>query len=271
MNPDAQSVSIFRHPDVRRQLMMMKVNVEAIRSLLYFSMYCLDMADVAEIQEERDKYKGMVEVLTPIAKGYVTDRAFEVCSQGMQVYGGYGFIEEYPMAQLLRDCRITLIYEGTNGIQAMDLLGRKLGMNKGKPIMDLFGEMQKTVAAAKEIAELAEYAAKVEEVMNKLAEVAIHMGQTAMSERALAAFANAHPFQDATGDTTMAWMLLWRATIAAQKLAKAKKKDVPFYQGIIKSLQFYVETQLPVTQGRFAALMNTSSVAVDIEDTMFPS
>ncbi|MCG8634958.1 MAG: acyl-CoA dehydrogenase [Desulfobacterales bacterium] len=271
MNPDADAVSIFRHPDVRRQLMMMKVNVEGMRTLLYFVHYCSDMAKHAPTDEEKAKYQGFVEVLTPIAKGYVTDRSFEVCSQGMQIYGGYGFIEEYPMAQLLRDCRITMIYEGTNGIQAMDLLGRKLGMNKGKPIMDLFGEMQKTVAQAKNIPALEKAAVKVEEVMNKLGEVAIHMGQTAMSPKVLAAFANAHPFQDATGDTTMAWMLLWRAVTACEKLEKAKKKDKPFYQGILKSLDFYVETQLPITLGRFAALLNTSSVAVDIEDNMFPS
>jgi alkylation response protein AidB-like acyl-CoA dehydrogenase len=305
MNPDAKSVSIMRHPDVRRQLMMMKVTVEGMRSLLYFVQFCADMALHAPTPEERDKYNGFVEVLTPIAKGYVTDRSFEVCSQGMQVYGGYGFIEEYPMAQLLRDCRITLIYEGTNGIQAMDLLGRKLGLNKGKPIMDLFGEMQKTIAAAKALpeletqagkveeamnklaevaihmgqtamsakalSELETQAAKVEEAMNKLAEVAIHMGQTAMSAKALNAFANAHPFQDATGDVTMAWMLLWRAVIAAQKIEKARKKDKAFYGGVIKSLQFYVDTQLPITLGRFNALMNTSSAALDIEDAMFPS
>ena len=109
-------------------------------------------------KKQREKHQGLVEVLTPIAKGYVTDRAFEICSQGMQIYGGYGFIEEYPMAQLLRDCRITLIYEGTNGIQAMDLLGRKLGLDKGTPIMNLFGEMQKTIADAKKTPELEKYA-----------------------------------------------------------------------------------------------------------------
>ena len=92
-----------------------------------------------------------------------------------------------------------------------------------------------------------------------------------MSEKILQAFANAHPFQDATGDTTMAWMLLWRATIAAQKFENAKKKDKPFYGGMIKSLQFYVDTQLPITLGRFNALMNISGVAVDIEDSMFPN
>jgi hypothetical protein len=144
-------------------------------------------------------------------------------------------------------------------------------MNKGKPIMNLFGEMQKTLAQAKEIESIQGYAIKVEEAINKLAEIAIHMGQTAMSDKVLAAFANAHPFQDAAGDTVVAWMLLWRATIAAQKLEKAKKKDQPFYQGVIKSLQFFTETELPVTMGRFAALMNTSSAAVDIEEIMFPS
>ncbi|MDA3916292.1 MAG: acyl-CoA dehydrogenase [Deltaproteobacteria bacterium] len=271
MNPEAKSVSIINHPDIRRQLMMMKVNVEGMRSLLYFVQYCADMALHAPTKEEKEKHQGFVEVLTPIAKGYVTDRAFEICSTGMQIYGGYGFIEEYPISQLLRDCKITQIYEGTNGIQAMDLLGRKLGLNKGKPIMDLFGAMQKSVADAKAIPELENMTVKVEEAINKLAEVAIHMGQTAMSDKVLNAFANAHPFQDATGDITMVWMLLWRATIAAQKLEKAKKKDKPFYEGIIKSLQFYVDTQLPITLGRLNALMNTSSAAVDIDDNMFPS
>ena len=177
MNPQAKSVAIINHPDVRRQLMKMKVFVEGMRSILYYVNYCADLASISETPEERAKYQGIVEILTPISKGYVTDRAFEVCSQGMQVYGGYGFIEEYPMAQLLRDCRITLIYEGTNGIQAMDLLGRKLGMNKGKPVMDLFGEMQKAVAAAKAIDALKDQAEKIEIALNSVGEVAMHMGQ----------------------------------------------------------------------------------------------
>jgi hypothetical protein len=269
MDPNAKAVPIIQHPDVKRQLLKMKVYVEGMRSILYYVNYCADMAVVGETEEERAKYQGLVEVLTPIAKGYVTDRAFDVCSHGMQVYGGYGFIEEYPMAQLLRDCRITMIYEGTNGIQAMDLLGRKLGMNKGKPVMDLFGEMQKTVAAAKEIPAIQGYAAKVEESLNKLGEIALTMGQTAMSAKVLNAFANAHPFQDATGDVVVAWMLLWRASIAAQKLEKAKAKDKPFYEGQIKSLQFFAETLLPMTMGNLAGLKEVSGAAVEIDEASF--
>ncbi|MDY0222469.1 MAG: acyl-CoA dehydrogenase [Desulfobacterium sp.] len=269
MDPNAKAVPIIQHPDVRRQLLKMKVLVEGMRSILYYVNYCADMASIGKDEAERAKYQGLVEVLTPIAKGYVTDRAFEVCSQGMQVYGGYGFIEEYPLAQLLRDCRITMIYEGTNGIQAMDLLGRKLGMNKGKPVMDLFVEMQKTVAAAREIPAIKDYAVKVEAALNKLGEVAMAMGQAAMSAKVLNAFANAHPFQDAMGDVTVAWMLLWRASISATKLEKAKAKDKPFYDGQVKSLQFFVETLLPITMGNLEALKAVSGAAVEIDEASF--
>ena len=146
MDKNAPSVPIIQHPDIRRQLMMMKVYVEGIRSLLYYVGMCEDKVKISEDAQEKSTYQGIIDVLIPIAKGYVTDRAFEVCSHGVQVYGGYGYIRDYPMEQLLRDCRITMIYEGTNGIQAMDLLGRKLGLNKGKPVMDLLGEIQKSIA-----------------------------------------------------------------------------------------------------------------------------
>ncbi len=271
IKPDAKPIAIINHPDVRRQLMKMKVFVEGMRSLLYYVNYCEDMALISESKKEKQKYMGLVEVLTPIAKGYVSDRAFEICSQGMQVYGGYGFIEEYPMAQLLRDCRITMIYEGTNGIQAMDLLGRKLGLDKGMHIMNLFGEIQKAITCAKKYSTLELYAEKVEQALTKLGETALHMGQTAMSDKILNAFSNAHPFQDAMGDVIMAWMLLWRASIAAEKIKKAKKKDKPFYDGLLKSLQFFVESYLPVTMGNLNALMITGSAAIDIDEASFLS
>ena len=118
----------------------------------------------------------IIDLLIQLAKGYVSDRAFDVCNLGVQVYGGYGYIKEYPMEQLLRDCRIKPIYEGTNGIQAMDLLGRKLGLNKGKPIMDLMGEIQKTIAAARTNSRTEKFANKVEAAVNKLGEVALLHG-----------------------------------------------------------------------------------------------
>ncbi len=269
MDKTAPAVPIIQHPDVRRILMTMKAYVEGMRSLLYYVGYCEDLKMISEDETQEEKYQGIIDVLIPIAKGYVTDKAFDICNLGMQVYGGYGYISEYPQEQLVRDCRITLIYEGTNGIQAMDLLGRKLGMKKGKPIMDLFGEIQKTIADAKKIASIEDFALKLEKAANKLGEVAMHMGVTAMSPKVMNAFAFAHPFMEAAGDVVMAWMLLWRAVIAASKLEKAKKKDRVFYEGQLKSAEYFACTVLPVTLGKMNAILTTNAAAMEISDDGF--
>ena len=270
MDKSAPSVPIIQHPDVRRMLLTMKVYVEGMRSLLYYVGMCDDRIDVADNEEEKTKYKGIIDLLIPLAKGYVSDRAFDVCNLGVQVYGGYGYIKEYPMEQLLRDCRITPIYEGTNGIQAMDLLGRKLGMNKGKPIMDLMGEIQNTITTARTHAKVEAYAGKVEAALNKLGEVALHLGKTAMSSEVMTAFAHAYPFMEVSGDVVMSWLLLWRATIAAEKLENgAKKKDAAFYEGQLKSAEFFVHCVLPVTLGKMDAILVTNSAVVDIAEDSF--
>jgi alkylation response protein AidB-like acyl-CoA dehydrogenase len=271
LEDNAPSVHIIEHPDIRRVLLTMKAYVEGMRSLLYYIAFCADNIRISEKEEEKAKYQGLMDLLIPIGKGYVTDKAFEVCEMGMQVYGGYGYIKEYPMEQLLRDCRISQIYEGTNGIQAMDLLGRKLGMNKGKPTMDLLGEVQQTITAAKSISNLADIANKVEAAVNKLGEVALHIGQTAMSpDTRMNAFAHAYSFMEVFGDVVFAWLLLWRASIAAQNLDNgARKKDVAFYEGQLKSAEFFVHSILPVTLGKMDVILTASSAAVDISEDAF--
>ena len=266
----AASVPIIQHPDVRRQLMTMKSYVDGMRSLLYLVGILSDRIDTTDSSDEKSRLQGMIDLLIPIAKGYVTDRSFEMCSHGLQVYGGYGYIKEYPMEQLLRDCRITMIYEGTNGIQAMDLLGRKLGLNQGKPIMDLLGEIQKTLAEAKKVERLQVDAARVEKAVNRLGEVALHLGQTAMSPKVLYAFAYAHPFLDVSGDVVLAWLHLWRATVAATAMEKgAKRKDAAFYEGQLKSAEFFIHTILPVTNGKMKAILETNGAIVDIPEAAF--
>lgn len=266
---EAPAVPIIQHPDVRRMLLKMKSHVEGMRSLIYYHGYLEDLKSITDDEEEKAKYQGMIEFLTPIVKGYVTDRAFEICGEGVQVYGGYGYIREYPQEQLLRDCKITQIYEGTNGIQAMDLLGRKLGMNKGKPVMDLLGEMNRIIADAKTLPDLENLGAAFEQSVNKLGEVGIHMGTIAMSPKVLTAFAFAHPFMEVTGDVAMAWMLLWRATIAARKLEKAKSKDKAFYEGQIKSAEYFITSVLPITRGKMNAILASNDAAVEISEDAF--
>jgi hypothetical protein len=270
MDKNAPSVPIIQHPNVRRMLLTMKVYVEGMRSLLYYVAFLEDLKAVATDPAEREKYQGMIDFLIPISKGYVTDRSFEVCSLGVQAYGGYGYIKEYPQEQLLRDCRITMIYEGTNGIQAMDLLGRKLGMNKGKPVMDLLGEMQTIIAGAKKQDAIRAVAEKLETTVNKLGEVGMHIGAQAMSPAVLKTFALASPFLEVTGDVVMAWMLVWRASIAAGKLEQgAKKKDMAFYEGQIKSAEFFVFNILPVTQGKMETILNGNDAVVTISEDSF--
>ena len=265
-NPPA--VPIIQHPDVRRQLMNMKVYVEGMRSLLYYLSYMTDLAKVTDSPEEKERLQGIVDVLIPVAKGYVTDRCFDVCSHGVQVFGGYGFIEEYPQAQLLRDARITMLYEGTNGIQAMDLLGRKLGMKKGKPVMDLFAEIQKVTAEAKASDALKDLGEDLDEAVARLGETAMHMGRKAMSAEVMSAFAFAHPFLEATGDVIMAWLLLWRANVASRKVESAKK-DKDFYIGQIKSAEFFIESILPVSMGKMNAILKTSRAAIEVSEEAF--
>jgi hypothetical protein len=241
------------------------------------------MEHLAEDASERERYEDLSAILTPIIKGYITDRALEITSQGIQVYGGYGYIKEYPMEQLMRDSRIFPIYEGTNGIQAMDLLGRKLGMKKGQPFLDYLGLMQQTVESANGIDAIAPLADKVQKGIDRLSEIALYLAQTAISENILTAFAYAHPFLDVTGDVSMAWMLLWRARTAFEKLQKTaktddltqmkekaeKNKDAAFYYGQIKTAEFFIMSVLPITMGKLDAIGTQNPAATEIPEIAF--
>jgi hypothetical protein len=270
MDKNAPGVPIIQHPDVRRMLMIMKVYVESLRSLSAYIAFCFDGIKTAPDADEKTRLQGIVDFLIPIAKAYTTERSLDVCSLGIQVYGGYGYIREYPMEQLLRDCRITSIYEGTNGIQAMDLLFRKLGQNGGRPIIDLGEEIRKTVTAAAEVDRTSTMAEKLDEALLRLEEIARHLGMTAMYGNLLGAAAHAHPFLEVCGDVIVGWMLLWRARIAAEALAAgAKEKDVAFYEGQIKSSEFYTQVMLPVALGRMEAILSGCNVVVDIPEDAF--
>ena len=267
---DASQVPIIRHPDVRRMLLWMKSHVEGMRSLIYYVCGLFDRMACTGDPQIRQQCNDLAELLTPVIKAYCSERGFDTCIQAMQVYGGYGYIREYPVEQLARDCKITSLYEGTNGIQAMDLLGRKLGMKKGRIFMFLLQQIQSTISSAKTTQGVEALAIETEAAVNRLGEIAGQLGQTAASSRFAAAFAHAHPFLEVTGDTIMAWMLLWRAQIAASLLNKgASKKDAAFYEGQIKSAEFFIFSVLPATLGKMNAISRANGAAVEISDAAF--
>lgn len=267
---DKKQVTIISHPDVRRMLLNMKMYVEGMRSLHYFISSREDQKHFLEESSEKEKYQNLIDILIPIAKGYVTDRAVDVCNLGIQVFGGYGFTKEYPVEQLLRDVRITSIYEGTNGIQAMDLLGRKLTMKNGQLLTDLISEIEITLDKAKGIAQTKALSEKVGVVMAQWHKSALHMLELSKGQEVLNAYAHACPFMDVTGDLVMAWMLLWRAVVAVQKLESgANKKDIAFYEGQLKSAENFIGTILPVTSGRITAILEPCNAAVEITEEGF--
>jgi alkylation response protein AidB-like acyl-CoA dehydrogenase len=268
-NPEAPSVPIIKHPDVRRNLMWMKSYLDGMRSFFYYMTTCGTKAAIAETEEERESANDMFELLTPLIKDFLSVKGHEICVQAMQVYGGAGYTMDYPVEQYARDCKITSIFEGTSGIQAMDLLGRKLGMKKGGVFIAFMGAIQKTVAEAKEVETTKDFAEKVEAAVNRLGEIAMHLGKKALSLEFKTAFAHSLPFLYAMSDTVMAWMLLWRASIAAPKMEKAGKKDRAFYEGQVKTADFFINSILPETMGKMNAIEIATSAAIEIPDEGF--
>jgi hypothetical protein len=282
-DPEAPQVPIIRHPDVRRMLLWMKAHVEGMRSLIYYAARLLDHIRCESDPLQRDYWQGMMDLLTPVIKAYCSDKGFEVCSQAVQVYGGYGYTREYPVEQLLRDVRIAAIYEGTNGIQAMDLLGRKLGAKGGAVFMNLLQEIQRVIARARGLEPLAGLAESLAQAVERLGQTALYLGQTAMSPKLRTAFAHATPFQEVMGDVVMAWMLLWRASVAVPQLERLVgpaageergskiegHKQAAFYEGQVQAARYFINSLLPVTMGKMTAILAADSAVVDIPEAAF--
>ncbi len=262
----AAQVPIIRHPDVRRMLLKMKAYVEGLRSLIYYVAFCFDKEETAGDKTEVEKYKNLIGILTPIVKAYTSEKGFDVCVEAMQVFGGYGYTKEYPVEQMVRDSKITSIYEGANGIQAMDFLGRKVAGSKGRMLNVLVEEIKFTMEKAKGHGRLKGLAEKLESAVMLLESTCTKASRAVFSPQAASAFASAHPLLEATGDVIMAWMLLWRAVIADEKL---QSKDASFYKGKIKAAEFFILTILPATMGKLNAVTCDDNPAADMGEDLF--
>jgi hypothetical protein len=269
-NPAAPSVPIIRHPDVRRNLLWMKALVEGMRSFFYYMTRLNTLSKSAPDAAAREPCGDLFSMLTPIVKEYMAFRGHEVCVQAIQVHGGVGYTKDYLVEQYARDCKITTIYEGTSGIQAMDFLARKIGMKKGTVFLRLLAEMQATAESAQAVEGLKPLGEALARAAARLGEVALSIGARAMTPQFKTAFAHSLPFLHAAGDVIVAWMLLWRAAVAAQRLGSAMSaKERAFYEGQIKTAEFYIRTELPITMGRMAAVADGCAAALEIADEGF--
>jgi Acyl-CoA dehydrogenases len=285
-NPAAKAVTIINHPDIRHKLMWMKSHVEGIRVLAYFTAYCMDMSHISKTEEEKANWEGYIELLTPIVKAYSTDKALLICSTAMDVYGGYGYCSEYPVEQLMRDEKIASIYEGTNGIQSLDFVGRKLGQRKGANVMNMAGMIQKGIAKYKNNAELGKVAATLEESSNACFEVAMFFAASGKAGDFLAPIYNACKYLELFGDVVIGYFLLDAAGIAQEKLSaiyeekgatslgkqkglQRENQEAAFYSGKIASAKFFANENLTTVKARCEAIKAGDKSSLEMVDEAF--
>ncbi|WP_341703731.1 acyl-CoA dehydrogenase [Ferrovibrio sp.] len=242
-----QHVSIIEHADVRRTLMLMRSLTEACRGLIYLNAAAIDRAHHHPDEAERRRWKALVELFTPLSKSWVTDIGCEVASMGVQIHGGMGFIEETGAAQHYRDARILPIYEGTNGIQAIDLVTRKLPLNGGETVQALFGEIAGTVAELGRAGEgFGGIQRNLGDALKALTAATQWMGGQ-LAGNPQAALAGATPFLRAFASTVGGWLLARQALAAKAEIANGATD--PYFTAKIVSARVFAEQVLSSVDG----------------------
>ena len=282
-DPTAPRTPIINHPDVRRMLMYMKSATEGMRSLMYSVAKYIDMAENAPDEAERARNQHLAELLTPVCKAYGSDMGFRVNETAIQVFGGYGYCQEYPVEQYCRDQKISSIYEGTNGIQAMDLLGRKIARNRGEYLKEFLGMAGELAAGHKDHPELGKSMARLAQGADDIARAATDLAGGLMKDPAYSLL-YATPFLEAFGHLAVSYYLLQAAVIASEKLTAicekagaadeqargkllAENTEAAFYHGRMASARFFASNVLPHTHANSAAMGSGDRSALQ---TVFP-
>jgi len=269
-NPKA--VNIIQHPDVRRMLLKMKSMTEGMRALAFLCYFAMDMefnAMLANDEAQKEYWHGMIEILTPLVKAYNTDAGMAVCSDAVQTYGGYGYCREYPVEQMMRDQKINCIYEGTNGIQAMDLLGRKLGMKKGLYFMNLLGMTQEAIAEAKQNEQLKAEAEIVENALNKCAETSMAFAKM-IRVTPYVPLIGACDFLNCLSEAVVGWLHIRMANAAVKGMANAAGDiDKAFYSGKIQGAKFYINRITDLVPAKLENLKKDEQSAMNISEDAF--
>jgi alkylation response protein AidB-like acyl-CoA dehydrogenase len=269
----APRASIIEHADVRRMLIDMKSKVEGIRALAIKLTHHQDCVRVftGKDEEKVAYHQGQVDLLVPLVKAYGSDQGFRVCETAIQMYGGAGYTRDYPVEQYCRDAKIFSIYEGTNHIQAMDLVGRKLGQAGGANLQAFLGDIQKFVGANSGHPKLGV-------AVKKLAASAEVLGGCAMKLLMWFQTGNlalvplfANRFLDMMSEVAVSWLLLEGAVIASEKQAKtdAKHPDHAFYEGKVAAAIYYARTVLPGVEEKAKQMGDEDRTALDIPDAAF--
>ena len=246
-DPNAKADPIIVHPDVRRMLMEAKAWNEAGRALVLWGALQVDLMRRSPDEAERVQAEDLLGLITPVIKGYLTDKGFDAAVYAQQVLGGHGYIREHGIEQFVRDARICQIYEGTNGIQAMDLVGRKLPKDGGRAVRAFFETVGGDIAAAKQAGDPAGVAAALEPALADLQASTMWLAQNGMADPDNAG-AGAYAYMDLMGLVSLGWMWM-KIAAASQRALDEGTDDEPFHDAKLVTARFYALRELPLSTG----------------------
>ena len=258
---------IINHADVRRMLLQQKAFVEGSLGLV---VECLKWYDLEKVVEGEEKTNALLllEILTPIVKAYPTEAGIVSVNNALQIFGGYGYTMDFDVQQYYRDIRIMSLYEGTTGIQSMDLLGRKIPMQNGKGFQLLINEIQKTIDAAKEFAALATYSNRCKEAVEDMQKSLQYLQSFAIKGEVELYMADATMFMEMCGIITVAWQWLKQGVIAQKALANEENaaQTKLFYKSKLETMKFFYKYELPKTVALAQTLMHQDKVTIKTDD-----
>jgi butyryl-CoA dehydrogenase len=268
-DPTLPPVPIIEHADVKRMLLFQRAVVEGSFSLL---LQCSVYADRARVLsgEEKEKNELLLDLLTPVAKTYPSEMGILSVSQGLQILGGYGYCDEFPLELFYRDARIHPIHEGTTGIHGLDLLGRKMVMKGGKAAQLYLQEVEKTVGQAREVSALAPYAQRLQEALEKLQEVTGRLVQLSQEKGPEYFLADATLYLELFGIIAVAWQWLVQALVVRKALEKELSEDENnFYQGKFQTFLYFFHYELPKIEGLAKRLVEEDGLTVGMQAESF--
>ena len=265
--PDLAADPIIVHPDVRRMLMTMRVNAEACRAVGIWVAQAVDLSKHAATPAERREAEDFTALMTPVVKALFTDLGYEMASLGVQVYGGHGYIRDHGMEQFVRDARIAMLYEGTNGIQALDLVGRKMPAHMGRLLRPFFHPIAAYIAAKRGDAAIGPLVLALERAFGMLQ---LATGQIAAAglKDAEEAGAAATDYLRLMGLVAMSFMLTRSAEIAQGKLAAGEDGD-GFYAAKLASARFFTDRVLPQTAALYLAIKAGKASTMALPEAAF--
>lgn len=266
--PDKPADPIIVHPDVRRMLLTSKAFCEGARALSFWIGMNLDISHAHPDVKLRQEADDLVALMTPILKAYQTDMGFDVANLAIQVHGGHGYIREYGVEQYARDARITQIYEGTNGIQALDLVGRKMSVGMGRLLRQFFHPVSKFIEDNQSQENLQEFIFPLAKSFAKLQQATATIAQKGLKDPNEAAAASSD-YLRMFALVAMGYMWARMAKIATEKLAEGSLERSSFYTGKIKTARFFFEKMLPETEGRFRMIMAGAGPLMTMEKEEF--